>query len=44
MHRNSRAVELIAQDGRINGVVVEQEGKRREIAASNVVLATGGFE
>lgn len=44
---STRAVELTSDKstGRITGVVAEQDGKRRTIAASRgVIIATGGFE
>ena len=40
----TRAVELIVRDGRVAGLVVEQDGKRRDAAAPAVVLASGGYE
>ncbi len=41
----ARAVELVTQDGRVVGVVLETGQGRREVrAAGGVVLATGGFE
>lgn len=41
---NSRAVELIVDDGRVKGVRVENEGGLSEVAADSVILATGGYE
>jgi tricarballylate dehydrogenase len=38
------AHELVAQHGHITGLVVEQTGARRTIAADAVVLACGGFQ
>ncbi|MFU0842576.1 MAG: FAD-binding-2 domain-containing protein [Burkholderia sp.] len=39
-----RAVRLIAQDGRIRGIVCETPAGEKRFAAKAVVLATGGFE
>jgi len=37
--------ELLLEDGRVAGVVVEHDGQRREIrAAHGVILGSGGFE
>lgn len=42
--RNAPLVDLVRDDGRIVGVVVEQEGVRKAITARcGVILATGGF-
>ena len=42
--RDAPLVQLIAQNGRVAGVVVERRDKRTEIRASRgVILATGGF-
>jgi succinate dehydrogenase/fumarate reductase flavoprotein subunit len=43
---NSRAEELLLEDGRVTGVVVKElrSGEVRSLRAGNVVLATGGFE
>ncbi len=42
--RSARLTELLVEDGRVAGVIVQQAGVRREIrAARGVVLATGGF-
>jgi len=38
------AISLLYEDGRVNGVVVESQGRRRAIRARAVVLACGGFE
>lgn len=35
---------VVDDDGRVTGVVVEADGQRHPIAASAVVLASGGFE
>jgi len=44
MWTNAPAVDLLKEDGRIAGAVVEREGKRVEVTASRgVVLASGGF-
>jgi len=40
----TEAVALIQTDSRVTGVVVVQGGKRKELTASAVVLACGGFE
>ena len=38
-------LDLLVEDGRVTGVVVEQQGQRREIRARRgVVLGSGGFE
>jgi tricarballylate dehydrogenase len=39
-----RVIDLIEEDGRIAGVVADEDGERREYRASAVVLAAGGFE
>jgi succinate dehydrogenase/fumarate reductase flavoprotein subunit len=43
---NSRARELLLENGRVSGVVVKdlRSGTVRSLRADNVVLATGGFE
>ncbi|KAA1429163.1 3-oxosteroid 1-dehydrogenase [Nocardioides antri] len=42
---DSPLVDLVVTDGRVTGVVVENEGVRREIgAARGVILGSGGFE
>ena len=44
-HLNTSLVELIVDDGRVVGGVVEREGNRRVIRARRgVLLAAGGFE
>ena len=44
-HLNTTLVELIVDDGRVVGGVVEREGERRVIRARRgVLLAAGGFE
>lgn len=41
----ARAVAPVIEDGRVTGLVVETDGRRRTILArKGVVLATGGFE
>lgn len=41
----TRLIELIQQEGRVVGAVVERNGHRRDIVARRgVILATGGFE
>lgn len=43
--RNTGLVELLAEDGRVQGAIVEREGRRLAIRAERgVVLATGGFD
>jgi 3-oxosteroid 1-dehydrogenase len=43
--RNTRLVELVREDGRVQGAVIEREGKRMTIKATRgVILAAGGFE
>lgn len=39
-----RAIELIIEGGAVAGVVFETAEGRREVHATNVVIATGGFE
>lgn len=42
--RNAPLVDLLKDNGRITGVVVEQQGSRRTILSNRgVILATGGF-
>lgn len=42
--RNAPLVDLMQEDGRVTGVVVERDGERQTIpAARGVILATGGF-
>ena len=41
---STRAVGLLENDGRVEGVVVRREGQRQTIRAGAVVLACGGFE
>lgn len=44
-HRDTSLVELVVDDGRVVGGVVEHDGRRRTIRARRgVLLATGGFE
>lgn len=38
------AVSLLGKDGRVCGVLAEQDGKQSEISAGAVILACGGFE
>lgn len=41
----SRATELTIENGRVTGVVIEQDGiSRNVLAAGGVILGTGGFE
>ncbi len=40
---NTRATELIVENGRVTGAVVENEGQSYTIQAKAVVLATGGY-
>jgi 3-oxosteroid 1-dehydrogenase len=45
LHRNTALVELVVEDGRVAGVVVERAGERSTIRArKGVLVATGGFE
>ena len=39
-----RGTELIVRDGAIAGLVVERDGRREDLRASAVVLASGGYE
>ena len=41
---DTRAVELVMDDGRVSGLVVETDGRRSVRSAPAVVLGTGGFE
>ena len=41
---NTRARELVVEDGRVTGIVVESNGTNERIAASAVVIADGGFQ
>ena len=40
---NCPLVELLQENGKIRGVVVEKEGQRTEILANVVIVAAGGF-
>jgi 3-oxosteroid 1-dehydrogenase len=40
----TRATEITMDGDRVAGLVVEQDGRRTELAAGAVVLASGGFE
>ena len=40
----ARAVELIADDDGVHGVVVKHQGKTKKLKAKAVVLAAGGFQ
>lgn len=43
--RKTKLIELIRQDGRVQGAVIEREGRRMTVKAERgVVLAAGGFE
>jgi succinate dehydrogenase/fumarate reductase flavoprotein subunit len=41
---STRAVELVTRDRAIAGLVVEQDGRRVQLRAGAVVLASGGYE
>jgi 3-oxosteroid 1-dehydrogenase len=42
---NTRLIELIAEDGKVTGAVIEKQGRRMTVKAERgVVLAAGGFE
>jgi len=42
---DTELTELLLEDGRVSGVVVERDGRREEIRARRgVILASGGFE
>ncbi len=43
IHLETPAVELIQEDKTVTGVVCENEGRKVEISAKSVILATGGF-
>ncbi len=40
----ARASELVMDQGRVAGLVIEQDGQRSTVAAHCVILATGGYE
>jgi tricarballylate dehydrogenase len=40
----SRAIELVTVEGRINGIIIEQHGTKLKIETSSVILACGSFE
>jgi succinate dehydrogenase/fumarate reductase flavoprotein subunit len=40
----ARGTELIVRDGAVAGVVVERDGRRTDLRAAAVVLASGGYE
>ncbi|WP_313794911.1 flavocytochrome c [Fundicoccus culcitae] len=40
---NTKATDLIVEDGKVVGVIVESNGEKVELRASAVVIATGGF-
>lgn len=43
--RNTKLLELVVEDGRVAGAIVEREGKKLRIGARRaVILAAGGFE
>lgn len=39
-----RVVELLVEDGRVTGVLVESEGRHHRLRSESVILAAGGFE
>lgn len=39
-----RAIDLIEEDGKVVGVVVEKDGHRYQLRSESVVIASGGFE
>jgi 3-oxosteroid 1-dehydrogenase len=41
---DSQVIELITEDGRITGVLVDRDGTEIEVLATQVLLAGGGFE
>ncbi len=43
MWLNSPMVDLLVEDGKVCGVVVDKEGKRTEVRAKAVILTAGGF-
>lgn len=45
VHYETELLELLVEDGRVAGVVVQQGGSRREVRARRgVILGSGGFE
>lgn len=44
IREGTRGVELIMRNGRCEGIVVEQSGRREDLAARAVLLADGGFQ
>jgi 3-oxosteroid 1-dehydrogenase len=45
LHLNTALQELVVEDGRVTGAVVEREGRRETLLARHgVILAAGGFE
>ncbi|MFC7391715.1 FAD-dependent tricarballylate dehydrogenase TcuA [Scopulibacillus cellulosilyticus] len=40
----SRAVEIVADNNQITGIVVQQEGEKLTVNTNSIVLACGGFE
>lgn len=40
---NTQATDLIIEDGKVNGVIAESNGKKFNIVAQKTILATGGF-
>lgn len=40
----TRAIELLHEDGQVRGALVRREGRTSAVKARNTVLATGGFE
>jgi 3-oxosteroid 1-dehydrogenase len=45
LHLSTALQELVVEDGRVTGVVVEREGRRQTLMARHgVILAAGGFE
>ncbi|MGO4937878.1 flavocytochrome c [Fundicoccus sp. Sow4_H7] len=40
---NTKATDLIIEDNKVVGVIVENNGEKVELRASSVIIATGGF-
>lgn len=43
LHKNSKVIDIIKEENKPAGVVVETNGQRYTIAAKAVIIATGGF-
>jgi 3-oxosteroid 1-dehydrogenase len=43
IHRNTPFERFLFEDGKVTGVVVQRDGKPREVRAPNVIVNAGGF-